>query len=278
MRIQRLLVAGVSMASMAALLSACSRDAVFPTAADELSIPSAITYGTTDGDRHPEVGIMVATDANGAPLWRCSGTLISPTVYLTAGHCTDGAAGVELWFAEDITGNRPGNGYPFTGEVRGTPYTHPDYPLSSFVRADVGVVVLEQPITLARYGQLPAEDALEALARGRGLQNQMFTAVGYGLQRTNPVFTESDVRRMVATPHLMQINTALTGSYSLLLSNNANTGGTCFGDSGGPNFVGTSNVVGAVTSYGINSNCAGSGGVFRMDRKSARDWVLTFLQ
>ena len=78
---------------------------------------------------------------------------------------------------------------------------------------------------------------------------------------------------MVATPQLLQINTGFTGDFSLLLSNNANTGGTCFGDSGGPNFVGSSTVVGAVTSYAVNGNCAGTGGVFRVDRSWSLDWL-----
>ncbi len=75
-------------------------------------------------------------------------------------------------------------------------------------------------------------------------------------------------------PRLLQINTGFTGDFSLLLSNNANTGGTCFGDSGGPNFIGSSNVVGGVTSYGINGNCAGTGGVYRVDRADDLDWLL----
>lgn len=79
---------------------------------------------------------------------------------------------------------------------------------------------------------------------------------------------------MVAHPHLLQINTGFTGPQSLLLSNNANTGGTCFGDSGGPNFLGTSNVVAGVTSFGINPTCGGTGGVFRTDRAD----VLAFVQ
>ena len=83
---------------------------------------------------------------------------------------------------------------------------------------------------------------------------------------------------MVAHPKLNQINVpGFTGNFSLLLSNNAATGGTCFGDSGGPNFLGRSNVVAGVTSFGINSNCAGTGGVFRMDRSWSLDWVSTFL-
>jgi secreted trypsin-like serine protease len=78
---------------------------------------------------------------------------------------------------------------------------------------------------------------------------------------------------MVATPHLNQIDTGFVGDFSLLLSNNASTGGTCFGDSGGPNFIGSSNVIGGVTSYGINGNCAGTGGVYRLDRSWNLDWL-----
>ena len=59
----------------------------------------------------------------------------------------------------------------------------------------------------------------------------------------------------------IQINGALVGDFSLLLSNNANTGGTCFGDSGGPNFIGHTNVIAGVTSFGMNGTCAGTGGV-----------------
>ena len=89
---------------------------------------------------------------------------------------------------------------------------------------------------------------------------------------------ESTAGGLVANPHLIQINApGFTGDFSLLLSNNANTGGTCFGDSGGPNFLGDSNVVAGVTSFGMNGNCAGTGGVFRMDRQNVLDFVNSFL-
>ena len=72
----------------------------------------------------------------------------------------------------------------------------------------------------------------------------------------------------------IQINVpGFTGPFSMLLSNNAATGGTCFGDSGGPNFYGDSNVVAGITSFGINGNCAGTGGVFRTDKQDVHDFV-----
>ena len=83
---------------------------------------------------------------------------------------------------------------------------------------------------------------------------------------------------MVAFPWLIQINApGFTGDYSLLLSNNHSTGGTCFGDSGGPNFLGDTNIVAGVTSFGMNGNCAGTGGVFRMDRQNVLDFVNYYL-
>jgi hypothetical protein len=244
--------------------------AVFPV--------GAITDGELDGDGHPYVGIMVAQDEFGNPMWRCSGTLLSETVFLTAGHCTETpAAHVEIWFYNNEADIR-GNGYPFTGQVGGTPYTHPDYNPAAFVVRDVGVVVLDTPYPMAEYGELPTLNQLDKLKTKRGLQDVTFTAVGYGLQLINPVFLESRLDRMVATPRLIQINVpGFTGNFSLLLSNNHSTGGTCFGDSGGPNFLGDSNVVAGVTSFGINGNCAGTGGVFRMDRSWSLDWVSTFL-
>jgi len=79
--------------------------------------------------------------------------------------------------------------------------------------------------------------------------------------------------RMVAEPHLVKLNSPSVGLYSMLLSNNASTGGTCFGDSGGPNFLGSSMVVAGVTSFSRNNYCTGTGGVFRLDRKEVLDFV-----
>jgi secreted trypsin-like serine protease len=241
----------------------------------------AITDGELDGNGHPNVGLMVALDASGNPMWRCSGTLVSPRHYLTAGHCTYGAARVTIWFDADIDSGRPGNGYPYAGPFSGTPYTHPNYSPASFVVNDVGVVVLDSDAGAPPYATLPRVGDLDRLATRRGKQDMTFTAVGYGLQKSFPDAaswkTQSDRVRMVASPKLLQINVpGFTGDFSILLSNNANTGGTCFGDSGGPNFIGNSSVIGGVTSFGINGNCAGTGGVFRMDTDNVRNWLKEF--
>ena len=238
----------------------------------------AVTSGELDGNGHPYVGLMVAQDAKGNPLWRCSGTLLSSTLFLTAGHCTEApAARAEIWFAADVESGVPTNGYPYKGDVSGKTYTHPSYNPNAFYLYDLGVVVLDKPMRMSKYGALPQRDVLDKLAARRGLQDVTFTAVGYGLQESFPdaaAWKENNQKvRMVATPHLLQINTGFTGDFSVLLSNNSATGGTCFGDSGGPNFIGNSNVVGGVTSFGINGNCAGTGGVYRVDRADDLDWL-----
>lgn len=242
----------------------------------------AIKYGELDNYRHPYVGLMVAQDANGTPMWRCSGTLLSSTVFLTAGHCTEApAAHVEIWFQEDVQAGYPGNGYPYVGEAGGTPYTHPQFNPNAFFLYDLGVVVLDTPVVMSEYGALPQLNQLDSLKTRRGQQDVGFTAVGYGMQASFPSAAawkdQSYVARMLSSPRLVQINVpGYTGDFSMLLSNNANTGGTCFGDSGGPNFIGTSNVIGGVTSYARNGNCAGTGGVYRIDRVDDLEWLASF--
>jgi hypothetical protein len=256
---------------------------------------AAITDGELDNGRHPYVGLMVAQDANGNPLWRCSGTLLSSKIFLTAGHCTEApAARAEIWFADgpipvdpNYTSKAAGGtgcdnplvtGYPCKGDVGGTTYTHPQYNPNAFYLYDLGVVVLSAPKVMSQYGALPQLDQLDRLKTQRGQQDVTFTAVGYGLQASFPdaaSWKNVAIRqRMVAYPKLIQINVpGFVGDFSLLLSNNHATGGTCFGDSGGPNFIGNSNVIGGVTSFGKNGNCAGTGGVYRVDRADDLNWL-----
>ncbi len=256
---------------------------------------SAVTDGKLDGNGHPAV-VLLLMEVAGHPAFRCSGTLLSPTVLLTAGHCAGAPgefSGMRVFTESDVqAGIGSTNHYPLGGgaSVEAVSWqAHPLYPTASFVLHDVGVVILEEPgvvLPASEYGVLPSANQWDALKTSRGLKDVTFTAVGYGLQESYPTqamfLAHNTKTRYVATPKLLQINVpGFTGDFSMLLSNNANTGGTCFGDSGGPNFYGSgpteTKIVAAVTSFGINGNCAGTGGVFRMDRQNVLDFVNAFL-
>lgn len=252
---------------------------------------AAITNGEPDGERHPYVGLVTFYDSDGVYLWRCSATLLSSTVLLTAGHCTEPpAASAQVWFdAGPIeAGNYPltpvedrppctgFTGWPCTGgDSMGTPDTHPQYDPDAFFLHDLGVVTLETPITDRGFGVLPTEGQLSTLPK-----HATMTSVGYGLQRSFPPaasWKNEGVRiRMLATPRIMGIDDKFVGDFAILLSFNANTGGTCFGDSGGPNFIGNTNIVGAVTSFGATFTCKGHNGAYRVDQPDDLAWLATF--
>ena len=240
-----------------------------------------------DGEDHPYV-VLILMEVDGAPAFRCSGTLIDATHVLTAGHCTSNFpdteySGMRIFTESDVENGV--NNYPLSGpnSVEAVRFAaHPAYPTAPFFVNDVGMIELEAPgFVLSEYGALPELDELDGLRRGK---KTTFTSVGYGLQAAqlnNPTpqaHTVADKIRMVANPHLIQINTpGFTGDFSMLLSNNTATGGTCFGDSGGPNFLEGTNVIAGVTSFGLNPNCGGTGGVFRVDRANVQEFIADFI-
>jgi V8-like Glu-specific endopeptidase len=243
---------------------------------------AAINSGEPDGNGHPYVGLAVFKDAAGNPLWRCSGTLLSPRVFLTAGHCTEApAASAVIWFEPEIIRGDPAFGYPNGGptSVTGRTYLHPQFDPNAFYLYDLGVVVLDRQHRLSQYGQLPELGLLDSLANRRGQQDVTMTVVGYGLQNIvdnpihGPIFIQQDLRRERATVNVLNLTSQLADGYSVILSDNANTGGTCFGDSGGPTFLNNSRVVVAVTSFGLNSNCTGIGGGYRVDTADDLNWL-----
>ncbi len=252
---------------------------------------SAVTDGELDGNGHPQV-VLILMEVDGEPMYRCSGTMISPYLVLTAGHCTsnfpDGDySGMRIFTESDvqggigITNNYPYGGGAFSIEAESWA-TLPGFESAPFYKNDVGIIVLEKPFYPGVYGKLPAAGQFDAFKTKRGIQKVTFTSVGYGLQQSFPTaaaWKEHNVKtRMVAHPKLIQINApGSVGDFSLLLSNNAKTGGTCFGDSGGPNFLGNTNTIAGVTSFGMNGNCAGTGGVFRLDKQRVIDFVQPYL-
>jgi V8-like Glu-specific endopeptidase len=256
-----------------------------------VSPAGAVTDGELDGNGHPYV-VLLLMEVNGAPAFRCSGTLLSATVLLTAGHCTNNFpdspyTGMRVFTESDVqAGIGTTNDYPFAGpnSVEAVSWAaHPLYETAPFFVHDVGVVILQAPgVVLNEYGTLPTANQFDAFKTKRGLQKVSFTSVGYGLQASFPDAAswkdQASRTRYVAHPRLIQINVpGSVGDFSMLLSNNANTGGTCFGDSGGPNFLGDSNVVAGITSFGRNGNCAGTGGVFRTDRQDVLDFINHYL-
>ncbi len=282
------LILGRRRVTVAALL------AVVALATAAVAPAAAVRFGTEDGTGHPYVGLMVALNSDGDPLWRCTGTLLSSTVFLTAGHCVQPSdvtakdpTHVEMWFGagpiplgDDFptAGDHPCagiTGYPCTGDVGGTPVENPRWDADTWWLHDVGLVILDEPFTRSAYGELPDAGELDSLHPGRATT---FTAVGYGVQAAFPDAASwkelAERIRLVAHPWLYQINSkSASGGTDLILSDNAAAGGTCFGDSGGPNFIGDTDVVAAVNSFVGNPHCGGLSGAYRIDNTSDLDWI-----
>ena len=236
-------------------------------AALALAAPAAaITNGTVDGNQHPNVGGLVAAQAYSDGTWLyCSGTLISPTVFLTAAHCAEGGGDrVRVTFS---TAYQDGD-----KTYAGTFHADPGYDQKQSDPHDIAVVVLDKPVKGITPATLPAAGSLSGLSA-----DQTFTSVGYGAHEvTNEPgghqYLYNDVR-MVATGTLNAINPAW-----LRISMNPATGngGTCYGDSGGPNFLGSTGTVAATTITG-DAICRSTNVVYRLDTASARSFLSPYV-
>jgi Trypsin len=230
----------------------------------------AVLYGTPDGQAHPYVGVVRFFDDEGNYLWRCSGTLISPTVLLTAGHCVYGTASAEIWFTETAPSLAEILSGDYEAGVTGTPVAYPGYDdFATFPNTgDVGLVLLDRRVRMNTYGQLPTAGLVETLYK-----HTVFDIVGYGVQDTQPVQV-ADIRRIAAKAMLISLQSGYSAGFNLQLSSNAgkpHKGGLCFGDSGGPVLYGTT--VLAVNSFVINANCAGAGYSYRIDQPEILAWI-----
>lgn len=232
----------------------------------------AITDGQLDVNGHPSVGALVFEPAPGVKEFICSGTLVAPKVYVTAAHCIEflvqsGVAPHDVWVTFDPVFAQTGTFH------RGTYHSNPAFGGPGVADPhDLAVIVLDAPpgITPA---QLPSQGYLDTVA----VREQTFTAVGYGATRTGkttgPHAISFDGQRRVATQSGLSLRKAW-----FLLSMNPSTGngGTCYGDSGGPHFVGATTIVVSITVTG-DAVCRATDQTYRIDTQESLDFIRSFI-
>jgi hypothetical protein len=259
---------------------------------------AAITGDWVEDFEHPFVGLIVFYDENGEFSGRCSGSLLDPYNFLTAGHCVEGATTARVYFQQDAGVNYdpateldPVTGYPeycAEGTLGVTCATSDElynygFPQPLPDRHDVGLVVLDQPILLPEYGELPEAGVLDDLSTRRGQHDTLFTVSGYGLtlrteeHSANPFISFRE--RLMAESVLVNLNSPINAGFNIQTQGNGNDrGGTCSGDSGGPVFLGDfeTNLIVALTSFG-HRLCRGTDYAYRVDQAAVLAWLETVM-
>jgi Trypsin len=262
-------------------------------------VAQAIINGEPDRgpNAHPYVGAYVAK-FEGELLPVCSGTLISPRVFLTAGHCTEFEIEKDrpAYVSFDPT-YKPGA----SQLIKGTPYIHPNYcsptpednvdcapqvPTEALLarewRYDVGVVVLKEPVRMATYGALPDASLVDTLKEGQRLTAVGYGATGYEIDGGAPprpqlIYPDDRYR---STVRLLKPNDPAVGEMFVNTTGVSLIRGKgeapCEGDSGGPLFVGAQHTIVGVTSFHRAPVCRGPEYYQRVDLPWVLKWVRSF--
>jgi len=233
-----------------------------------------ITYGHLDGDRHPSVGSLVVPDGHGGWFQVCSGALIAPKIYLTAAHCVQGANPniFSVTFDPVISKN--------STVVHGVAHYDPRaYASGESKPHDIAVIVLDHAVNLPLV-QLPPAGLLDRMRADHELKDATFTAVGYGTRRVTQQGGPQSILDNSNRRYVFQSFETLQGTQWLKLDMNPATGsgGTCYGDSGGPHFLGglDSNLEVALTVTG-DATCKSTDIDFRLDTQAARSFLQDYV-
>jgi hypothetical protein len=253
----------------------------------------AITNGFPDTtNTFSNVGAVVAVGTDGQAFQICSGTLISPTVFLTVAHCAlyfnDFLApeGFKLYMSfgnpipilelTDVNTLIPVTQFIPNPEYVQATDTHPFNPHHGSDPGDMAVIVLPELVTQGiTPALLPTLGLLDELAVKNALHGVLFTDVGYGSQ--DRLGTQSNpMPRMFAFSAFKSLQ---PGFLQLSINPVLNKGGACFGDSGGPNFlrVNGAPILMAIASVGGDHVCRSTSGNYRLDTASARDFLKNFV-
>jgi hypothetical protein len=253
----------------------------------------AITNGFPDTtNTFSNVGTVFAVGTDGQAFQLCSGTLISPTVFLTVAHCA-------LYFNDFLAPEgftlymSFGNPIPILGltdvntlipvtQIIPNPMyvqandTHPFNPHHGSDPGDLAVIILPLRVTQGiTPAVLPTLGLLDELTAKNAFHGVLFTAVGYGSEdrfgnRSNPMprmFAFSAFRSL--TPGFLQLS----------INPTLNNGGACFGDSGGPDFLPVDGklILMSINSVGGDHVCRATSGNYRLDTATARDFLRNFV-
>src|SRR5215213_740394 len=247
---------------------------------------SAITYGFIDSNNaFSNTGAFIVKSPTSGEIFPiCSGTMITGNVFLTASHCTDfytrdlAPEGYVAYVSLDQSipfGPLTSNKTQLLSVARVV--ANPNYNPSQSDSGDIAVLILERNVRGVTPATLPACGLLDQLVAQNAMRTAVFTNAGYGVQNRVvgggvPFFQDlNPIPRMFSFSSFNSLN----GGY-LRLSQNPSTGngGTCFGDSGGPQFL-TVNGQQLIISITITGDtaCRSTNVVYRLDTTSAQGFL-----